>query len=539
MPLPATDNLFHDETPLSGAIRHAGLMGYPSSSWIGDLCGRRFPALLSDREALERLAGWLAVDTEEMVRRGHLASDSPGKVNFWGDAISSKFVNPGVVRLCPLCIREQPYLKSIWSLDLCRVCHIHECTLIETWPGCRSGIGFDRADFKACECEKCRNAEDPTKKRYPAAAGVWRQIHYLLHGGEMPAEKLGNLPPEFKSLSLEELLKGLVLFQVLHAGGVNGDTLEAAIRTLAGMQDAKFHHAQEAAAQFIIGWPQSIRALLAQQLRRPGYQARIIDHALTHIAPVLSWDLEPALGFIGTEVMAGIDIRWRSTMQSFRGNAYVPDEEKVCMASGDAEALLGMKPVEVRRCFETEMLTPGTRSGSTRSRLFVVNRKAVMEALENPVRHQAQRFDILEENVSFSKACSAAHVLKLDERSLLDALRHGHIAYGFVAGVRKCVGTARINYKSLIAYLQRVIPTAAPQWISFTQASDISLFKPKTLESICTQHSIEVRGDKGYPDTREVHLESLLGFKRHHQIVARLSPLDSSACQIEALSPTT
>jgi hypothetical protein len=523
MPLPATEDLFGDETPLSGAIRHAGLMGYPSSSWIGDLCGRRFPALLGDREALERLADWVGEDREEMVRRGHLTSSSPENANFWGEPILSKFISPGVVRLCPLCIREQPYLRSIWSLDLCRVCHIHECALIDSWPGCGKPIGFDRADFEACTCEKCQSVEEPTKKRYSAAATLWRRAHGLLHSDPTCAKAPSILPADFNHLCLAEFLKVLALFQTLFAKAVNGRTLETALRGLADMRRAEFCEAQEAAAQFILRWPHSMRAYLEQELRRPSHEARIADHTETQLAPVLPWDLEPALKFVEAEILTGISVRWQGLLQSFRGNAFVPGEDESYMASGDAETLLGMKPVEVRRCFDTHALTPGSLSGSTRPRLYVVHREAVMETLDDLVRNEANAFDSLEENTSFSRACAAAHVLQVTERALLGALRRGEIAYGFVYGARKCVGTIRISYDSLVGHLQRATATAAPEWISFSQATDLSLLKPKTLESVCAHHSIEVRGDKRYPDTREVHLASLLEFKRHRNKVARLS----------------
>src|SRR5690348_16783379 len=110
MPLAITEDLYEDEGLISAAVRHAGLNEYPSSSWIADLCGRRFPRLLTEHDALVRLAEWLGFeDPAEILRRGHLPSTRRENLNFWGHTLSPKFVNLKTVRLCLSCIREQPY----------------------------------------------------------------------------------------------------------------------------------------------------------------------------------------------------------------------------------------------------------------------------------------------------------------------------------------------------------------------------------------------------------------------------------------------
>jgi hypothetical protein len=357
---------------------------------------------------------------------------------------------------------------------------------------------------------------------YPAAAIFWRCVQRLLHGS--PSDTGPSvLPREFAALTLNGLLSSLALFQALHVKASDLDTLESALQKFTGMSDATFLEAQECAAQLISDWPAGIRKRLLQDLRRPSYQARILEHAQVVLAPLLSWQLTEESQFIEREIYKGVEERWQAMLLSFRGDAYTTGEEGVYLATGDAETLLDIKSAELRQCFDTPALTPGRTSGSSWRHLYVVDRQAILRTIEDLVLHEDMQFDSLEEHASFTRSCLAADALKLDARSLLCALRRGEISYCFISGLRKCIGTMRVNYESLVASILRARSNCDHDWISFNKATALCLLRPTALEEAISHHSLPVRGEKTFPDSREIHVGSLLEFKRRSRVVTRLS----------------
>lgn len=55
-------------------------------------------------------------------------------------------------RVCPACLREDAYVRGLWSLSLYTACCHHRCRLIETCPGCQRPIQWRRNSVRYCRC---------------------------------------------------------------------------------------------------------------------------------------------------------------------------------------------------------------------------------------------------------------------------------------------------------------------------------------------------------------------------------------------------
>ncbi|MEO8391579.1 MAG: TniQ family protein [Chloroflexota bacterium] len=64
-----------------------------------------------------------------------------------------QFVAPHEARFCPLCLREQPFHRLDWSLNLILACRKHQCLLANCCPACGSALTIP--SIVNTECQKC------------------------------------------------------------------------------------------------------------------------------------------------------------------------------------------------------------------------------------------------------------------------------------------------------------------------------------------------------------------------------------------------
>ncbi|AMP01548.1 tniQ family protein [Collimonas arenae] len=55
-------------------------------------------------------------------------------------------------QLCPVCISEFGYTRSVWDFSLIGACHFHQCVLIDECPNCAKRIQWARPSLQSCTC---------------------------------------------------------------------------------------------------------------------------------------------------------------------------------------------------------------------------------------------------------------------------------------------------------------------------------------------------------------------------------------------------
>lgn len=55
------------------------------------------------------------------------------------------------INICPVCLKEQLYIRKIWELTTYKICHIHKCYLIERCPDCNKFINLTNS-IEKCPC---------------------------------------------------------------------------------------------------------------------------------------------------------------------------------------------------------------------------------------------------------------------------------------------------------------------------------------------------------------------------------------------------
>lgn len=64
----------------------------------------------------------------------------------------SLFITSRSSRVCPLCLKEEPYLRALWILSFYFVCARHNVLLIDKCPSCNRKLNWDRKRPTFCVC---------------------------------------------------------------------------------------------------------------------------------------------------------------------------------------------------------------------------------------------------------------------------------------------------------------------------------------------------------------------------------------------------
>lgn len=64
----------------------------------------------------------------------------------------ASFVSFRHPKVCALCLREDPYVRGIWSLCFYTVCAKHRVELVSVCPSCNKSLKWDRRTVQRCNC---------------------------------------------------------------------------------------------------------------------------------------------------------------------------------------------------------------------------------------------------------------------------------------------------------------------------------------------------------------------------------------------------
>ena len=77
------------------------------------------------------------------------------------------FISSRNLSVCPACLNEKPYFRSIWELVFYQACPIHKSLLIQNCPECNKKITWEKASITKCVCgASLTSADTPSPNKY-------------------------------------------------------------------------------------------------------------------------------------------------------------------------------------------------------------------------------------------------------------------------------------------------------------------------------------------------------------------------------------
>jgi len=144
------------------------------------------------------------VDVDEFERMG---LESSGQVWVAGCKVPSGMVVRTHMQICPACLAQDGFHRSVWEFSLLPVCPIHRIKLIDRCPaeGCGTRLSWSRWSLKRCICETDLSsvAAPENEGQCLASTLLYRRLGIPVDGPE--------LPDDFRALSVEDLI-GLMAF---------------------------------------------------------------------------------------------------------------------------------------------------------------------------------------------------------------------------------------------------------------------------------------------------------------------------------------
>lgn len=198
---------YEDESLPGYILRLTDLNDYESTAWIlwmahlREFTRRRIVSLcLKPKANLTGLAV-LSGAREDAIRALQYQPTSIVKSRLMGDydafgnslpLYTIRIQNP---KLCPLCLREQPYIRKVWDLGMVTACPIHSCLLLGGCPSCGKPFSWFRK--RVCECVRCgldwRKVEPSTVPAHELAVSWnFHRLCGLSCGADLPSGDEGK-----------------------------------------------------------------------------------------------------------------------------------------------------------------------------------------------------------------------------------------------------------------------------------------------------------------------------------------------------------
>ena len=168
-------------------LRAAEALSYRTPLTLTNLIGRRFGEI-DNGDSIRRLAPLLRLCPEELAKHFYGDLNVGGKFQhrtFFGQAISSIFLNYDSPRVCPVCISQHPICAGQWDLTFVTACPIHACELLDECPQCGKKLHWLRSAVANCKCG-FNFGEAETRSVAPHVLALTKLIYRAVNAGSMP-----------------------------------------------------------------------------------------------------------------------------------------------------------------------------------------------------------------------------------------------------------------------------------------------------------------------------------------------------------------
>lgn len=128
---------------------HGYLMRLASGNLLPSVDTLLKPTRVKPRQAyrlvqLEKIAAEFGLNLGDLTLRNPASGHTEPLLN-------QRFQRALSSPVCPLCLKEQPYLKMAWSHDLLTACTEHGTRLIDQCPNCSAPLSLQRGNVDLCE----------------------------------------------------------------------------------------------------------------------------------------------------------------------------------------------------------------------------------------------------------------------------------------------------------------------------------------------------------------------------------------------------
>lgn len=154
---------YSDESLAGYIIRLSQANYYESPKWIFQMSGLRLRGIYANvfNQEKDDLSGLSNISDVEVGMLWSMAFPAVAfshpnvvrQVKVFGNVVLTSTLNYNRVQLCPICLQESPYYRSIWDLSVVSACPFHDCLLINRCPSCHQEIKWSRPSVVRCQCE--------------------------------------------------------------------------------------------------------------------------------------------------------------------------------------------------------------------------------------------------------------------------------------------------------------------------------------------------------------------------------------------------
>jgi TniQ len=186
-------------------LRLASINYYPSPTWILNIALIK----MSNKNSHENSRNQIHLSQLMRLELSRFIEMLPSDIKAQNLYQYNKFA----IKLCPHCLSEDNYCRSMWDCEILLACPRHQCLLISKCPKCQKNIKWSRHSVSQCQCGfDFRHHHPPTANKYQLLLA--RYLHIL--DGELQyltedEEFYGQNNPLFE-LSIQKFLQFEIFF---------------------------------------------------------------------------------------------------------------------------------------------------------------------------------------------------------------------------------------------------------------------------------------------------------------------------------------
>src|SRR2546423_690370 len=140
-----------DESLMGYILRLTEENGYNTPSWIFELAGLRVSVAHGGKAALYRadfdsdtLRSLTGLSLSEIEKLRYRIIDFGNTIQIFNKPVSANFIRFCFPKICPACLKEDNYYRSVWDLLPYTACPTHRVILIDKCPNCDQRISWVR-----------------------------------------------------------------------------------------------------------------------------------------------------------------------------------------------------------------------------------------------------------------------------------------------------------------------------------------------------------------------------------------------------------
>jgi len=264
--LPIHIQPYNDEGLHGFLLRAAEENIYDRYYWITDLGGilskiikSEFLLLGHHVETLSQILGCDADRLSEMSYAGSIYSGEQVICGFGEERLPASAIEYLTPKVCPECLREEPYIRQHWDLSLLAVCPHHGSKMMNTCPDCGKPITWNRGYVEGCDCGGDFTFAE-TEQASDVATSMAKVVYNSLPSHRTKFEVDGRYPEVVYNMSYVTIGKVCA-----YLDGLSHDAMVSPPQLHRAALELRYDVLEEC-AQVLTDWPKNWHALIQKRL---------------------------------------------------------------------------------------------------------------------------------------------------------------------------------------------------------------------------------------------------------------------------------